>query len=63
MNYQERVDMVLDWSKDKPYFDVTFFESIDERLSYGKALTPRQVDCIEKTIKAFDIKPKVKENV
>lgn len=57
--YTERqlIDCVCLWSKDKDWFDTTFIESLDKRISRGNRLTGKQFRSLVSVVVKNDIKP------
>ena len=49
------IERVLDWAPERPSFDTSFVENLQESLGKWRRLTPRQLAALENIIDRFDI--------
>lgn len=51
----EKIEMVLEWAKDKPKFDTEFIESLNEFFENNGHLTESQEDALDNIIHKWGI--------
>lgn len=57
MEPEEMIEMILAWAEDKPFFDISFVEGLQEDVvEKGRIFTDAQIRALENIIEKWDIK-------